>query len=655
MRCKRHGRGCPGCTSVALIGHSNVGKSVLFHQLTGSRAIVSNYPGTTVELARGTLRCCPEVTALDTPGLVTLPGQTEDENATVRVLFEEPLKAILQVGDAKNISRTLLLTLQLGEMGIPLVLALNMMDEAGSRGVRIDHEALAQELNLPVVPTVAVRRDGVDGLPAALERANGVDVKIRYPRAIESALDEICAWIPESSIAPRGLALLFLSSDCIAEEWLAERLDVASLERLRARRNQVQSRFNEPLPTLIQRNRMAVVQQLLSSVTHQAGAGDTSFADRLGRLAIHPLWGVPILGAVLYSLYLFVGVFGAQTMVDWLEGTLFGAVINPWLAGWIQDLIPWDLAVDFLVGEYGLWSMGMTYALALILPIVTTFFLAFGVLEDSGYFSRLAALANREFRRIGLNGKAVLPMVLGLGCVTMATLTTRTLETKRDRFLVTLLLALAVPCSAQLGVVMGILAGISFGATVIWGLVLLGVLFSVGWLADKVIPGDRPSLLLELPPLRLPLMSNVLMKTLARLEWYLREVIPLFLLGTTILFLLDASGALPALIRASEPITVAWLGLPAQASEAFLLGFLRRDFGAAGLFMMNSRGLLSPAQSLVAIVTITLFVPCVASIFMIAKERGYRTAVGMAALIFPLAIAVGGLLSRALSLIGWGV
>jgi ferrous iron transport protein B len=299
--------------------------------------------------------------------------------------------------------------------------------------------------------------------------------------------------------------------------------------------------------------------------------------------------------------------------------------------------------------------MGMTYALALILPIVTTFFLAFGVLEDSGYLPRLAALSNRLFRRIGLNGKAVLPMVLGLGCVTMATLTTRLLESKRERLLVILLLALAVPCSAQLGVVMGILAGVSFTAVLIWSGVLGLVLLVVGWLAARLIPGERTPLLVELPPLRWPVLSNVTIKTAARIEWYIKEVIPLFLIGAALMFLLDRTGILNWIIQAGEPLVVGWLGLPPEASSAFLVGFLRRDFGATGLFVMQSQGLLTPMQVVVSMVTITLFIPCIASVMMIAKERGWGTALGMVFMIIPLAFLVGGLLSRLLALIGWGV
>lgn len=641
--------------SVALLGHANVGKSALFHQLTGQRVIVSNYPGTTVEVSRGVMRGRPELTALDTPGLVMLPSQTEDEQVTERVLFEEPLRSVVQVGDAKNLFRTLLLTTQLAEMGLPMLLALNMMDEAAQRGLRIDSEGLADRLGLPVIPTVAVTRHGLERLHRSLERLAPVKLHVRYSAPIEHALARLLPLLPVSPIAPRALGLLYLSGDSVAESWLAERLDPQGWIKLRAIRTEAEAAADRPLSTLIQLERAAFVRRGLGIASTAARAPQRGLAARLGDLAAHPIWGVAVLGVVLAALYGFVGVLGAQTLVGWLEGALFADVINPWVAGWVQWLAPSPWLAELVVGEYGLWTMGMTYALALILPIVTTFFLAFGLLEDSGYFARLAVLANRQFRRIGLNGRAVLPMVLGLGCVTMATLTTRTLESKRDRLLVTLLLALAVPCSAQLGVVLGMLGGLSVVALGIWTAVMLGVLLAVGWLANRLLPGERPGLLLELPPLRLPRPSNVLVKTIARLEWYLKEVIPLFLLGAALMFLLDQLRLLPGLIQLGQPVVVDWLGLPPQATQAFVLGFLRRDFGATGLFVMSTHGQLLPAQALVAMVTITLFVPCVASVFMIAKERGWRTALGMTALVVPLAFLVGGLLHRGLLLVGWGV
>ncbi len=538
-------------------------------------------------------------------------------------------------------------------MGLPLVLAINMMDEAENRGVTFDHLLISERLGLQIVPTIATQNRGIHELTNAVRSAQPLAINIDYPPEIESALPEIEARIPDTPIAARALALLWLSGDSVADEWIQENVSTQCYHELLELRHLLQLSFFEPLVTVIQQQRLAYAQELTSAALSDEGKRWHGLSVRLGHMATHPLWGFPLLAAVMYAVYWFVGVFGAGTLVDYIEGQLFGEVVNPWLIQWLTRIVPIPWLIDLLVGEYGLWTMGMTYALALILPIVSTFFLAFGILEDSGYLPRLAVLSNRVFRLIGLNGRAVLPMVLGLGCVTMATMTTRILENKRDRILVTLLLALAVPCSAQLGVVMGLLAGISFTATLIWGGLVVTVFLVVGWLAARLLPGERSTLLVELPPLRRPIPSNVIAKTVARVEWYLREVVPLFLLGTAALFALDQLGILPWMTRVGEPLVVGWLGLPAEASAAFLMGFLRRDFGASGLFLMESQGLLNPPQVIVAMVTITLFVPCLASVFMIAKERGGRTAVAIAATIFPLAFVVGGLLHRLLLLVGW--
>ncbi len=639
---------------VALLGHQNVGKSALFQRLTGRYVTVANYPGTTVEIARGAAHSLPGVEIVDTPGLVSLPSRTEDEQVAARLLLQEEIRAAVQVGDAKNLRRTLLLTVQLAEMGVPLVLALNMMDEASARGLTPDHERLSELLGLPVVPTVATRGVGMTDLEEAIRTAAPSRLMMHYPVEIEAAVEAMAEWLPACGVSPRALGLLWLSGDPAAAEWLREHTDEERFRDLIVRRNALAGSFSEPLSTVILRTRQAHVDRLTSGSAPPLSTAGGGLAARIGRVAVHPLWGLALLAAVLYGFYWFVGVIGAGVLVGLLEERLFGEIVNPALAGLVERLVPFALLRELVVGEYGLWTMGITYAFALILPIVLTFFASFAVLEDSGYLPRLAVLSNRLFRLMGLNGKAVLPMVLGLGCVTMATMTTRIMESRRDRALVILLLALAVPCSAQLGVVMGMLAGISLGATLIWAGVVLGVLLLVGLLAARLMPGERLTLLIELPPMRMPMLSSVVVKTLARLEWYLKEVVPIFLAGTALLFAMQRVGVLPWLVRSLEPLVGGWLGLPPQAAEAFLMGFLRRDFGATGLFAMGAAGQLSPLQVVVAMVTITLFIPCIAAVMMIARERGSRTAATVVAVVFPLAFLVGGLLFRLLAAIGWG-
>jgi ferrous iron transport protein B len=560
----------------------------------------------------------------------------------MRALLHEDLRALIQIGDAKHLRRTLALTLMLADTGLPLALALNMHDESKARGVSIDADALARELGVDVVTTVATAGEGIGALVHAL-RAPRVAPKFSYPAAIERAIGDaqrvIDARIVRPPIASRALAALFLGDDHEVERWLAARLG-ADFRQLVELRERASAEHRGELAAALAAARSAAADAIAARVLRTAARPTLPVAAKIGRLVVHRVWSVPILVAVLFAVYEFVGVFGAGTLVEWTEEGLFGGALNPAITAFVTAHAPWPWLADLLVGEYGLWTMGMTYAIALILPIVTTFFIAFGLLEDSGYFSRLSVLANRAFGAIGLNGRAVLPMVLGLGCVTMGTLTTRILHTRRERLIATFLMALAIPCSAQLGVVMGMLGAVGFGGMLAWATTLVATMLGAGWLAAKLVPGRRIPLVTEMPPMRLPVAANVLKKTVGRLRWYLVEVIPLFLLGTFLMFALDKLGALPWIIERGEPLVTGWLGLPKEASAAFVMGFLRRDFGATGLFAMGNA--LSPVQMIVGMVTITLFVPCIASVMMIVKEQGLRTAALMLALIMPAAFAVGG-------------
>jgi len=569
----------------------------------------------------------------------------------MRALLNENLRLIVQVGEARNLRRTLNLTALLAELGVPLVMALNMTDEARTRGVHVDTEALGKELETPVIATVATGGEGIAALTDAFAHAKVPAPLLRYDAETEQVIETATSLLAESAphphLAARGLAILLLGRDSEVENWLISQ--PAGSKTLTRIHELAPLTGRDSLPARLARERGRAADALARTVSRQNATPDRTLSLLLGQIAVHPLWGWPLLLAVLYAVYLFVGDFGAGVLVGLMEEKFFGGILNPGVTHFIHARFGEGWFTDMLVGEYGLWTMGMTYALALILPIVTTFFLAFGVLEDSGYFTRLSVITNRAFTSFGLNGRAVLPMVLGLGCVTMATLTTRILHTPRERLITTFLLALAIPCSAQLGVVLGVLGGISFGAVVLWSLSIVFILLVTGWLAGQLVKGRRVPLVTELPPMRIPVMGNVFKKTGGRLKWYLAEVIPLFLLGTFIMFALERIGALPWIIEAGKPVVTGWLGLPPEASAAFVMGFLRRDFGATGLFVLGSQ--LSALQAVVGMVTLTLFVPCIASVMMIIKEQGLRTATLMLALIIPSAFFIGGLINHFLRLV----
>jgi ferrous iron transport protein B len=569
---------------VGLVGNPNVGKSVIFGRLTGRYATVSNYPGTTVGVTRGRSLVDGEVCDIvDTPGVNVLDGTlSEDEQVTRRIVANGEVDVVVQVADARNLRRALMLTWQIAAFGKPMVLVLNMVDEARARGIEVDRAGLGEALGIPVVETVAIEGRGLPELRKALDRA-------RVPGSFTSTF----------------------SGDHV--------------------------RWSHELSERVRRARPAAAMR-----TQEA----------IARWVREPLTGLPILLLVLYALYLFVGVFGAQMLVGVIEHGLFAGYINPAAVSLVDRFIPAPIARDFLVGEYGLITMGLTYAIAIVLPVVVTFFLMFGWLEDSGYIPRLAIFSDRIFRLMGLNGKAVLPMVLGLGCDTMATMTTRILGTRKERVIAIMLLALGIPCSAQLATILGILGGISFYALLTLFGVVMTQMFLVGFLAARVLPGERSDFILELPPMRMPVLRNVLSKTGQRVRWYLAEAVPIFLVGTALLFVLDRSGLLRGATRLAEPVVVGLLGLPARAAQVFIMGFLRRDYGAAGLFQMAHSGTLSGVQAVIALTVMTLFVPCVANSLMIVKEQGLRVALSILVFVTTVAVTTGVGLNYACRILG---
>ncbi len=669
----------PEAKKLALVGHPNVGKSVIFSRLTGSYVTCSNYPGTTVQIYHGRADIDGnEWEVLDTPGLIQLASSREDEQVTRDVLlFDDDVDVVVQVADAKNLERTLALFVQLAELGRPMVLNPNMVDECRARGVEISAAALEKRLGVPVVETVATQDAGIGALRDALQRARVPRLGVDYGDALEPSLTALGALLQSRAGSARGVAALLLGVSSVDGPDLLDALalDDGTRQAVDAVTEAAHERGRTGYE--ISRKRHELATEIASAPADgPAGIGDavrscgvcapgvlpqfdtsghtggcpipfvsaeqaTRFSRTLGRLSVHPVWGVAILLAVMYVMYQLVGNLGAVVMVGFLEETLFGQYINPVVIDWVNGVVPSAFVRDLLVGEYGLWTMAITYSVALILPIVATFFLAFGFLEDSGYFPRLTVIAHRTFRRMGLSGQAVLPMVLGLSCDTMATVTTRVLETRKERTIATLLLALGVPCSAQLAVLLAISASVS-GWVLIGVLVITGLqILIVGRLAAALIPGKTAPFVTELPPLRWPQWRNIFAKTRARLIWYLTEVVPLFIVGTMALFLLHKSGGLAAIQAGVRPVVTGLLGLPAETSSAFVMGFFRRDYGAAGLYQVQQAGGMDTLQVLVSLVVITLFVPCVANLLVIIKERGWKTALAIVGFIVPYSILVG--------------
>ena len=628
-----------------LAGAPNVGKSALFGRLTGLYVTVSNYPGTSVEVTTGTRDPGgAAVHVADTPGMYALLAVTEEERVARHAILAAGGAAVIHVVDASHLDRALPLTLQLLSLGTPLVLACNHFDEARRRGVAPDLDLLAERLGIPVVGTVATTGEGVEALAGAARLApvpsDGWGLPQPFAASVAAATDEGGPSRLEAELALCGDADLVAS-----EEGRDPRRWRDAVAARDARWGSAEG-FAVALATARRRMTLALLDGVVpeAPTTRRRGAA-------LDRVLLAPWTGLPLVLVVLYvGFYLFVGRFAAGTLVDWIERVAFDRWLTPAAVAVVGAVVPWTPLRALLVGEYGLFSLGIRYAVAIVLPIVGAFFLVFALLEDSGYLPRLALLLDRGLKRLGLSGRAVIPLVLGFGCNTMATLVTRTLETRRERLIVTLLLALAIPCSAQLGVVLGILS-LHPASVLVWAGVLLTVFVVVGRLAARVLPGDPPSFYMELPPLRVPAARNVLLKTGARVRWYFAEILPLFLLASVILWLGDLTGALRAATSLLVPV-VRLIHLPDAAAPAFLYGFFRRDFGAAGLYDLARHGVLGPAALTTAAVTITLFVPCVAQFLVMRKERGLRTAVAVLAIATVVAFAVGGTVGWLLRTVG---
>ena len=417
---------------VILVGNPNVGKSVIFGLLTGKYVTVSNFPGTTVEVLYGNISVRDKrFLLIDSPGINSLTPMSEDEKVTRDMLLKEKPFSVVLVGDAKNLKRALLLYIQLAEMGLPVILNLNMEDEAKDRGIEIDYNRLSTILNVDVISTVAPQKKGIHKLQDALITQRHPSLTTYYGDEIEHTVNKIADHLPEAPISKRSIALMILSGDETIRDWLITNVRPEIIGMIEDIRDEAQSRSKSNFVHTISQTRIRIAEEISNEVLKKSEEKTGHFAQKLGAWTMHPVLGIPFLLCVLAVFYVIVGKVGAGILVDFLEKTIFLRYLNPVIETTVKNLIPVPFFQDMLIGHYGVFTMGLTYAIGIILPITATFFFVFGLLEDSGYLPRLAVISDKAFRFLGLNGKAVLPLVLGLGCCTMATMTTRILETKR--------------------------------------------------------------------------------------------------------------------------------------------------------------------------------------------------------------------------------
>lgn len=636
-----------------LVGNPNVGKSALFYQLTGKYASVSNYPGTTVSVTSGKMNIGEhhEVDIIDTPGFYNMMTITEEEKVTKQIILDEHPDVVVHVVDAKNIERMLPLTLQLIEADLPVVLVLNMFDELKSRGLDIQISHLEHDLGIPVIETIAIKGEGVSNLISRITsvaegRHTYEKLTVDYGEELEEKISAIESLIKEEyAISRKTIALLVLQGDRDVIEYIKNESNFDQI--LEIADGVDASEKSLWISHVLHNLASSIIREHIKKSGKKQKGSFQSFVDKI---TFHPFFSLLVVGIILYyGFYKFVGQFGAGFLVDFIEVNVFESFINPYVNDFFHSIVGNTIFFNLFAGEYGIITLGLRYAIAIVLPVVSTFFLLFSVIEDSGYLVRLSMSLDRMFKKIGLSGRSVIPLILGLGCGTMATIVTRTLETKRERFVVTFLLALTIPCSAQLGVILGIL-GVSFTALAIWFFTILIIFVAAGFVLNKYTKGDPATFFMEIPPIRWPKIGNVLAKTFNRLKWYAMEVIPIFVYASILIWVGKITKIFEVLTGLlAYPAN--WAGLPDKMGEIFLYGFFRRDFGAAGMYDLTD--IMTLRELVVATVILTLFVPCIAQFSVMIKERGAKTGVMIFLAVIPFAFLVGIILNRIL--LFWGM
>jgi ferrous iron transport protein B len=586
---------------ILLVGQPNVGKSVLFSHLTGVRTIASNYPGTTVSFAMGRMRGKGStLIVMDAPGTYSL--EPLDEAARVTVDLIDDAKRIINVVDSTHLERHLPMTLELIAQNKPMVVALNMSDEARHKGIGIDVEKLSVELGVPVVAIAARSGEGVKHLiDACLDLRPG-----HRPSGNESGHPGHHPHIQHPFPAGRS---------------------GAAPEHAHLDRDRIWRRVGE----LVER------VQTLEHHHH-------TFADRLEELSIHPLWGslfALVVIALSFSLVRLIGEFlitGAVGIVGkpWLElpfGTelLFEKILQPPLIRLSGLLGPGSFPHRLLIGtlvegridfmqSFGILTSGLFIPIGVVLPYLLSFYFVLSLLEDSGYLPRLAVFLDNFMHRIGLHGYAIIPTLLGLGCNVPGIMATRILESRRQRFVTASLISIAVPCAALQAMIIGLVGRRGIGPV----LVVYGTLFVVWLLISLVLRFTtrefQPELLVEIPPYRLPTARALATKMWLRISGFVREALPIILTAIVAVNVLYQLNLFTYVARFAEPVVTRVWGMPSEAVVPLLVGILRKDV-ALGLFAPLE---LTGKQLIIGSVVLAMFFPCIATFVVLFRELGFK-------------------------------
>jgi ferrous iron transport protein B len=631
----------------ALAGNANVGKSVLFNQLTGSSQIIGNWPGKTVEKAEGNLTFeGQKITVIDLPGIYSFSTFGMEELVSREYIATENPDVVINVVDAGVLERNLFFTMQLIEMNVPMVVCLNQVDEAKKKGITIDVKKLEQLLGVPIVPAVAIRGEGIYELT---KTAVGIardcqnhKSHLRYGAEIEQRITKLEQAIQDANLnlkyPTRWIAIKLLENDPEIKNLVAssESINQAS-QNLSA---EISAIHNEPAFAVIASERYSLANKIANESQKQAEIR-TSISDRIEWLTTHKVFGYVISAAVIAGLLIWTFSVGSLLSGLFSKGLSFLSPVDPALSGSVEGII-WN----------GVWG-GVVAGLTLIIPFVVPFYLMLAAIEDSGILTRVAFMMDSAMHKIGLHGKALIPLILGFGCNVPAIQACRIMETKRERLLATFAITFA-PCSARTIVILGLVA-VFLGPW--WALSLyaidIALIFILGKIALKVIPGQSTGLIMEMSSFKVPSIKVVARQTWARTKSLIYIVFPLYIAGSAIVQALYAVGVLQQVSNVMSPVTVFWLGLPAIAGILLILGFVRKEMvvlAAVAIFSTTNLALyFSHIQLYVLALVNMIYIPCLSTVAIIAKDYGWKTAIILSLANFAVAILVGGIAFRLLS------
>ncbi len=620
---------------ILFTGLPNSGKTHIFNGLTGSYDIEANYAYTTMDFRDMTLPLGGTDSLLvDSPGFHGLFIHSEEELLLRDYLYREKPDVLLHCIDSGRFRQGLLLALDLATLNIPMVLIINHVDNTAERGEVILSDRLEREMGIPVVEfdSFALREREMIG--QAVNAARPLK-RTDLTGEGEGVLEKFRALlIPGELPYETASSLLILQNDPTLKGQtlsLSEtRLTVLREESRKLLFTGLRGEFN----ALVLRQRQKRVDELARLSLERKDQWRQDLPEKLAALSRHPVYGLPLLAATLILGYLLV-----VNLAGFIEGLLSGYLFDP-IVAFLSDWISIPFLRDLLVGDYGIITLGLIAALATVLPVLTVFFFFFAVIEDTGYLPNLMVLLRRMGEKLGLSGKSLMPLLLGFGCKTMATLSTKSISSRKEKFIAIFLIGFAIPCSAQMGLNMAILGQAGIAAFLVALVFLILAETGAGLILNRILPEQHSMpFIQELPPFRWPRLSALFRKTGYRIRNFLRESLVVFMIAAVCLYLLDVTGLLLALKHVAAPVVVHWLGLPIDMVEGLLLILARNEAGAGYILRLASAGGLTVRQTILAVVLTTMFVPCFANMVAMVKESGKRNG-----LLMILAINVSSLL-----------